>query len=289
MKKILEVKKIKLGFIGQGYVGKTYADLFEKKGYDIVRYSLEEPYIKNKSKIRDCDIVFIAVNTPTRPTGFDDSAIREVLKYVGDGKVAVVRSTLVPGTTESLQKQFPKIFLMHTPEFLTARLAFEEAAQPKQTIIGIAKDNAEYREKAKIVLDILPASPHRSIVPAKEAEMIKYIQNNFLYVKNIYMSIVYKFAEEMGCDLTNICSALLANPMMGTYHHMDLETLNRVGYGAGGECLLKDFEAFIQLYKKENGEKSGEKILEAIRDRNLEMLKASGKDLKIIENIYGHL
>ena len=67
------MSKIKIGFIGQGYVGKNYADDFERRGYKVVRYALEEPYRKNKEQIRDCDLVFIAVPTPTTPKGFDES------------------------------------------------------------------------------------------------------------------------------------------------------------------------------------------------------------------------
>ena len=45
------MKNKKIGFIGQGWIGKNYSDDFEKRGYEIVRYSLEEPYVKNKEKI----------------------------------------------------------------------------------------------------------------------------------------------------------------------------------------------------------------------------------------------
>ena len=56
------MKKPNIGFIGQGWIGKHYADDFEKRGYKTVRYSLEEPYINNREKVKTCDIVFIAVN-----------------------------------------------------------------------------------------------------------------------------------------------------------------------------------------------------------------------------------
>ena len=59
--------KEKIGFIGQGFIGKNYADDFERRGFEVIRYALEEPYRANKEKIRECDIVFIAVPTPTTP------------------------------------------------------------------------------------------------------------------------------------------------------------------------------------------------------------------------------
>ncbi len=280
-----ENKKMKIGFIGQGFVGKNYADYFEKSGFEIVRYSIDPEYINNKDLLKDCDFVSISVPTPTKVGGFDDSILRSVVKFIGAGKIALIRSTILPGTTESIQAENPDILVMHAPEFLTARLAAEETAHPKKTVIGIPFENEKYRKMAEEILKIMPPSAHKSVVSSKEAEMIKYAQNNFFYVKNIYMSIIYKMAEKIGLNSENLHQAFLSEPMMGTYHHM--APVRDGGYGAGGECLLKDFEAFLQYYKGLDLEESGLKMLESIRDRNLEMLKSSGKDLKLIQKIYG--
>jgi UDPglucose 6-dehydrogenase len=276
---------MKLGFIGQGFVGKTYADYYEKRGFSVVRYALEEPYIANKDGIKDCDVVFIAVPTPTTPEKFDDSIVREAVSLVGPGHSAVIRSTILPGTTESIQAQFPDRFVFHAPEFLTARVAVEDAAHPRKSIVGTPSDSPEHRSKAQEVLELLPLAPHRAVVAAKDAEMIKYIQNNFFYVKNVYMGICYKLAEAMGCNLDEIYQALLSEPMMGTYHH--LAPVRDGGYGAGGHCLPKDFEAFLRFYKEHRGADSGLAALEAIRDRNIELLREGGKDSAILKSIYG--
>lgn len=94
-----------IGFVGQGYVGGSYANNFEKRGYSVVRYSLEPAYVNNREAIAACDIVFVAVPTPTTPKGFDYSIVEAGLKLVGPGKTAVVKSTLLPGTTKLLQKK----------------------------------------------------------------------------------------------------------------------------------------------------------------------------------------
>src|SRR3989344_9604546 len=101
------MKKPLTGFIGQGYIGKNYADDLEARGYETVRYALEEPYRANKEQVKDCDIVFIGVPTPTTHAGFDDSIVRAAIALVGVGKVAVIKSTIVPGTTVSIQEQYP--------------------------------------------------------------------------------------------------------------------------------------------------------------------------------------
>ena len=43
---------MKIGFIGQGYIGASYSDDFEGRGFSVVRYSLEEPHVQNKDKIK---------------------------------------------------------------------------------------------------------------------------------------------------------------------------------------------------------------------------------------------
>ncbi|MBD3247863.1 hypothetical protein GF382_01065, partial [Candidatus Falkowbacteria bacterium] len=179
----------KIGFIGQGWIGKNYADNFEKRGFEVVRYALEEPYVKNKEKIAECDIVFIAVPAPTTPKGFDCSILRDAIKNVGQGKVAVIKSTILPGTTESIQSEHKDIFVFHSPEFLQESTASYDAANPNRNIVGIPSETDEYRQKAKEVLEVLPYAPYKAICQAKEAELIKYAGNVFLFFKVIFANL----------------------------------------------------------------------------------------------------
>src|ERR1043166_7563433 len=108
-----------VGFIGHGYVGKSYADNFADRGFPVVRYSLEEPYIRNKPEVKKCDVVFVAVPTPTTPKGFDASIVEEALGLIKNGAVVIIKSTVTPGTTRKLQKKFPKLIILFSPEFLS--------------------------------------------------------------------------------------------------------------------------------------------------------------------------
>ncbi len=136
-------KKPLIGFVGQGWIGKHYADNFEERGYNVVRYALEPPYHENGDQVKICDIVFIAVPTPSTPEGFDDSIIRIAVKSVGQGRIAVIKSTLLPGKTEVIQKDNPGVIVMHSPEFLRESSAAHDAANPNRNIIGITKMSDE--------------------------------------------------------------------------------------------------------------------------------------------------
>jgi len=274
----------RIGFIGQGWIGKNYADNFEERGFETVRYALEEPYIKNEEKIKECDIVFIAVPTPTTPNGFDDGIIRKVIKLVGRGKTAVIKSTILPGTTESIQEENPDIFVMHSPEFLTRGTAKHDAAHPDRNIIGVPKDNEEYKVKAREVMEVLPRAPFRKICVSRDAELIKYGGNCFFYFKNIFFNMLYDLAVKFNCDWDEAQMMITADPRIGSVH---TSPVHDSGRGAGGDCLIKDFASFIRAYEKLVGDKEGVELLKSMEKKNIKYLSESKKDLGLLTGVYG--
>lgn len=276
--------KTRIGFIGQGWIGKHYADDFEKRGYDVVRFALEEPYIHNKERIGECDIVFIAVPTPTTKEGFDDSIVRRVLPLVGSGKIAVVKSTILPGTTESLQEENSEIFVLHSPEFLVESTAAHDASHPNRNIVGIPVQDDVYRSKAQAVLDVLPDAPYVRIMSSRDAEFVKYAGNCFLFTKVMYMNLLYDLIVAKGGDWKNVRDAFIHDPRIGASH---TEPVHKTGRGAGGHCFIKDFEAFREMYDKEVKDTYGSELLEALAHKNIELLVNSEKDMDLVEGVYG--
>ena len=281
------MSKIKIGFIGQGYVGKNYADDFEARGYSVVRYAKEKPYNKSKEAIKECDVVFIAVPTPTTSNGFDGSIIRNVLSLVGKGRIAVIKSTVVPGTTKSIQEENPDIFVLHSPEFLTEITAAHDTKNPSLNIIGLPIQNKIFQKKAHQVLNLLPKAQHEKICLAEEAELIKYAHNNLGYVKLIFINMVYDLAIKFGADWVVIREALASDPMVATKLNYHLDPVYGGGRGAGGHCLIKDFEAFTRLYEETFPQDTGSiGVLRGNVKKNIELLRSSGKDVEILESVY---
>lgn len=273
---------LKIGFIGQGFIGKNYANDFEERGYNIVRYDIEE-YKNNKDKIKNCDIVLIAVPTPTTVDGFDDSIIQVVLPLVGKGKIAVIKSTLQVGTTKKMQELFPDITVMHSPEFLLEKTAGADARCPDRNIIGVLDlENKELYKKAELVMSSLAEAPYTLITQAENAEMIKYGGNCFLYFKIIFMNIFYDLIQKYNLDYDTIAEAMSNDPRIGKSH---LQVVHKGGRGAGGHCFIKDFEAMIEMLH-DNNLHDQEKTTAAIRNLNLKYLKESNKDLDLVKEIY---
>lgn len=273
-----------IGFIGQGFIGKNYADDFEERGYTVVRYSLDPVHAANKDRIAECDVVFIAVPTPTTPTGFDDSAIRAVLPLVGKGKIAVIKSTVLPGCTEEMQKANPNIVVLHSPEFLREVSAAEDVRHPTRNIIGMPIVDQVHRAAAESVMATLPPASYSAIVQSKESELIKYAANNFLHIKVVYANMLYDLAQKLGADWNEIKKGLGSDHRIGPSH---LDPVHTSGRGAGGHCFIKDFAAFRMFYEEHLGDTEGNAVLEALEQKNVGLLRASNKDLDLLTDVYG--
>lgn len=277
--------KLAIGFIGQGWVGKNYADSFEDRGFSVVRYSLEEPHIKNKDHIPECDIVFIAVPTPSTPEGFDDRYVREALTLVGGGKTAVIKSTVMKGTTRILQDIHPDKFVFHIPEFLREAYAREDVDHPTRTFIGMPYDNPEFRERAKLLEEILPDAPHTRIMLAHEAEFLKYTHNTFGYATILFSNILYDLARAHDVDWSLVRESIINNPWFPEKY---LDPVHKGGRGAGGGCFVKDFAALVESYKKHcRGDAQGAALLDAMVEKNNRLLRESGKNIELLEEVYG--
>ncbi len=274
----------KIGFIGQGWIGKHYADDFETRGFEVVRYSLEPEYIDNKSKIKDCGITFIAVPTPTTPDGFDDSFLVSALGHIGKGKIAVIKSTTTPGLVAKLQETFEESILLHSPEFLVEKTAAHDAAHPQRNIVGIPRDTPEHKAAAEKVLAVLPDAPYSVVMNSLDSELVKYAGNCFLYTKVLFMNTLYDVVTKNGGDWNGVKEALIHDPRIGTSH---TEPVHDSGRGAGGHCFIKDYEAFRQYYKETVGEDEAFQLLSSSVTYNNALLSRSGKDSELLRGVYG--
>jgi len=273
-----------IGFIGQGYIGKNYADDFEARGYSVVRYALEEPFIKNKEKIAECDIVFIAVPTPTTPEGFDVSIVRSAVGIVGEGKIAVIKSTVIPGSTKKIQESYPFVTVLISPEFLSEATAAQDATNPFSNIVGMPIDDEIHRSASSRVHEILPKAPFFLTCDSDEAELIKYAHNISGYTQIITFNLIHEFANTLGRDWENIGKALLADPLISNRYS---NPVHKSGRGAGGHCFIKDFAAFANLYEECTGDQEGINAFRALEAKNIKLLKESGKDKDLLEEVYG--
>ena len=276
---------MKIGFIGQGFVGKSIADDYEDRGYDIVRYSLEAEFVGNKSQLADCELVFVAVPTPITADGFDASIVEEAVGLVAPETIVVIKSTVVPGTTAKIQNKYPDRFVLFSPEFLLEVSAAEDARNPVMNIVGYVADQTGTQEAAAKTIGTLPFSEYSRVVTAESAELFKYAHNVHGYFRIILTNLLYDLGNEVGAQWPDVEDMMDANPMMSAFYN---SPVHKSGRGAGGNCFIKDMAAFRELYKNILAEdQKGIAVLEALEQKNIQLLQSTNKSSDILKGVYG--
>ena len=230
----------KIGIIGVGIVGGAVASV-------IPGAILYDKYKKIGSieEVNKADIIFICVPTPHKNnTGFDLSAVEEAFSVIKGEKIVVIKSTVLPGTTEAMQKKYPNHKVLFNPEFLKEVSAEEDMKNPYEQIVGYTKNS---KDVAKEILRILPKASTEFIIPAVEAEMVKYFSNTFLATKVIFANQIYDLCQKLNIDYDSIKEMAKTNPRF-SFSHFDIWADGYRGYS--GKCLPKDTKSLIQFGDK---------------------------------------
>jgi len=199
-------------------------------------------------------VIFLTVGTPSRRDGsidttYVEAAAKEVGRQLRTSRgyhLVVVKSTVVPGTTEGLvspvleresgKEVGKKIGLASNPEFLHEGTAIRETLHPEAIVIGGVDG------KASDTLLELYRSFYRELPPVIEttpsnAEMMKYAINVGRVTQLSFVNTVANFCSRIpGCDYDEVKKGLL------TVARMDQRYL-AAGLGFGGSCLGKDSRA----------------------------------------------
>lgn len=277
-------KKPIVGFVGQGFVGKATADNFEKRGFSVIRYALEEPYRGNKLKIKEADVVFVCVPTPTTTKGFLLHIVEEGISLARPGAIVVVKSTVLPGSTKALQKKFPKITLLSNPEFLSEKTAQEDTDNPFANVVGMPVNDAKHKKAAALVQSIVPTAPFKLICSSDEAEIYKYAHNISGYTQILTFNLMYDMAKHLGANWAQIQKAVEADPLICNRY---ANPIHKSGRGAGGACFIKDFAAFSRHHHKLIGHSHATSFMKAAEKHNIALLTETNKDIELLKGVYG--
>ena len=268
-----------IGIIGNGFVGSAIVAGFalhaDVRVYDKdtkkTMHSLDD--VVNKS-----NFVFVSVPTPMQHVeggkidlGIMDSVFDEIVNLPKDDDfsyeniVFVIKSTVIPGTTERYQKLYPQLRIVFNPEFLTERSAKLDFINTSRIVLGGTGADIDaveelYRERF----------PYAKIVKTdtKSAEFIKYMCNCFFATKVSFMNEMFLASTAMGGDWHNIMDGFVSDGRIGNSH---LDVPGHDGdCGYGGKCFPKDINAFIGFFEAQGIEPT---MLNASWKRNLSVRK----------------
>lgn len=244
---------MRLGVVGLGVVGGAILHGFERIGHVVVGYDIKYPPPASILDVIDTDAVFICVPTPPREDGSCDSsrvdAVVSELADRGYRGLAVVKSTVQPGTTARLADGHPSLRLAFCPEFLRERAAVVDFAEhhdvcvigmrppsrrPEWSIQAGCDDVATLREAH----GSLPA--HVAVMTTDEAELAKYFSNTFNALRVVFANEFYEVCRAMGASYGAIKGAMVRRDTIADAY-LDCNERYR---GFGGACLPKDAAAF---------------------------------------------
>lgn len=258
------IKNLSIGIVGVGMVGGALARYFEKEGRIPLLYDKHKE-TGSLEEVNQADVIFICVPTPyDKEKGFDLSSVEEACQNIAGEKIIVMKSTLLPGTTEKLQKQYSQHRFLFNPEFLTELTADQDTSYPDRQIIGYTKQSYTV---ASDILQILPLAPFEKILPATEAEMVKYFGNTWFSLKVIFANQMYDLCEKIGIDYERIMEPAAADKRIGRSH---LEVWHKDYRGYGGRCLPKDIRALIQFADSVGVDLKLHKVAEEINNQLME-------------------
>jgi len=308
---------MRVSIVGSGYVGLVTGMGFVKLGNEVTFIDIDEEKIKmiNRGKapiyeggieelmreyqgkyratnnyreaIFNSDVTFICVGTPSREDGSIDlrfvekaaEEIGKVLRDKDDFHVVVVKSTVVPGTTEEVvepilerhsgKRAFKDFGLAMNPEFLREGVALKDFLNPDRIVLGV-KD-----ERTRELLEELytPINAPKLVTDIKTAEMIKYASNAFLATKISFANEIGNICKKLGIDSWKVFKGV-------GFDHRISPHFFKSGLGFGGSCFPKDVKAIIRKAEEVGEEPT---LLKAVIEVN------ERQPIKLIELLKRHI
>jgi len=197
------------------------------------------------SAVTDCDLVMVAVGTPSAANGEADLtylylAVDQLLDVMPDHSLIVIKSTVPIGTNRLVAQHVRKagpdcLEVVSNPEFLREGKAVQDFLEPDRIVVGT--DSSRGRRVMQELYRPLTEQGYPLIFTGLEtAEIIKYAANAFLAAKVAFINQVADLCEASGADVEEVASAIGLDKRIGG-------RFLKAGPGYGGSCFPKDTRA----------------------------------------------
>ena len=247
---------MKIGIVGQGYVGTAVKTIFEKH-YDVETYDLDlDKCSVNclEDLVELTNIIFVCVPTPMKKDGSCDTSIVEaIVKDINDmvvsrnvsGRIIAIKSTIPPGTTDRLNKECHNRPVIFNPEFLTEANFIDDFKNQNRIIIGgVRPASTKLRQIYSLVF------PEAKIVKtgSTTAEMVKYITNTFLATKVSFSNEMKMLCDKLNIDYDKVVEYSTYDERLGKSHWAVPGPDGKLGFG--GSCFPKDLNAILDVCRE---------------------------------------
>lgn len=310
---------MKLAMIGTGYVGLVSGVCFAEFGFHVTcvdknpaiidklragkvtifEPGLDELMARNirdqrlsfstdlSSCVKDADVVFIAVGTPSRrgdgeaDLQYIEAAADEIAAAMKPGAVIVIKSTVVVGTNAKIRDRIAaarpgvEFSMVSNPEFLREGSAIEDFMRPDRVVVGVHDKRGELTMQRLYRPLYLRETP-MVVTSLENAEIIKYAANGFLAMKVTFINQIADLCEKTGGNVQEVARAIGMDNRIGS-------KFLHAGPGFGGSCFPKDTRALAATGKRYGARQTlieevievNEKRKRAMAERIVEAARAS--------------
>jgi UDPglucose 6-dehydrogenase len=227
---------VRLGIAGYGNIGRYLESVFAPY-FDVELY--DPPLgIGSGAGMDACDFVFIAVPTPSGPGGAaDTSAVEQVVATLSPRHGFICHSTVPVGTTERLVATYGKP-VVFVPEYAGERPDHPYRNVENRTFFIFGGKPAATARVEPLFARAYGADCAFAHVPARTAELVKYMENAYLALKVTFCNEFFDLAGALGVDFEVARTLWLQDRRVGESH-----TVVTAERGYGGLCLPKDVRA----------------------------------------------
>ena len=298
---------MKIGLIGAGRLGICLALLIEQEGYHVIASDVREDYVKdlqnkkinstepqvqellehsinlefttdNRKVIRESDIIFTLVQTPSLEDGsYDVSAVWKVVEDIKQEmssianypKSFVVGCTTNPGDCDQFKDALPEsVDVYYNPEFIAQGSIVDDLRHADMVLLGGEGQHSGALEMIYYQIQNGFKAANVSTMSAKAAELTKIAVNCYLTTKITYANQVGQvmIRDGMEDEVTTVLKAIGSDSRIGTKY------LN-YGFGFGGPCFPRDNRAFAAYASKAGVETPLGATTDKFNDEHTKFLK----------------
>lgn len=208
--------------------------------------------------IKESDIIFVSVNTPTKTFGdgagkaadlqYWEKTAREIVKVSDSGKIVVEKSTLPVRTADAMQRILNAndkgihFEVVSNPEFLAEGSAIQDLMDPDRVLIGSQETPEGLAAREEIVRIYAHWVPAQQIVQSNiwSSELSKLVANAFLAQRISSINSISALCEKTGADVSEVSRAIGMDSRIGS-------KFLKAGAGFGGSCFKKDILNLVYI------------------------------------------
>ena len=209
------------------------------------------------SAVKECDIIFVGVNTPTKMFGkgagrasdlqYWEATAREIKRFANGDKIIVEKSTLPVRTAAAMEAILNdhaeyEFTVLSNPEFLAEGTAIRDLIEPDRVLIGGPQTESGLAAINEVV-DIYAAWVEREKILTTNvwsAELTKLAANAFLAQRVSSINAIAGLCEATGADVDEVAKVVGADSRIGP-------KFLKAGPGFGGSCFKKDVLNLVYL------------------------------------------